>query len=182
MRTIQTALILVVGALTGITPRSVSGAETWLEMQGPHFTAVSNAGEGSTRNMLWQFEQIRSAMAALWPWMKTDLPKPVLVIGAKDESTVRLLAPEYWGIEAVRACLAVAMLPFGGTGVPKDETRAVATLQQLCDGGLLEACAQWAVIVASGPKPDIPKARQLLTKSCEGSLAPACEMLKSLPK
>lgn len=96
MRRIQTALIVVVGVLAGITPRSVSGAETWLEMQGPHFTAVSNAGEGSTRNMLWQFEQIRSAMAALWPWMKTDLPKPVLVIGAKDESTVRLLAPEYW--------------------------------------------------------------------------------------
>jgi len=65
-------------------------------MQSPHFKAVSNCGEGSTRSVLWQFEQIRSAMAALWPWLKTDLPKPILAIGAKDEATMRLLAPEYW--------------------------------------------------------------------------------------
>ncbi len=96
MPRIQTALILVVGVLAGLAPRSATAADTWLEMQSPHFKAVSNGGEGSTRSVLWQFEQIRSAMAALWPWMKSDLPKPVLVIGAKDEATMRLLAPEYW--------------------------------------------------------------------------------------
>jgi TPR repeat protein len=96
MPRVRTALVFVVGVVAGLAPCSASAADTWLEMQSPHFTALSNGGEGSTRNVLWQFEQIRSAMAALWPWMKTDLAKPVLVIGAKDEATVRLLAPEYW--------------------------------------------------------------------------------------
>jgi TPR repeat protein len=74
------------------------------------------------------------------------------------------------------------MLQFRGTGVPKDEARALSTLEQLCDGGLFESCTQWAVILASRQKPDIPKARQLLTRSCDGGLSQACEMLKSLPK
>ena len=34
----------------------------------------------------------------------------------------------------------------------------------------------------SRPKPDIAKARQLLTKSCDAGLAQACEVLKSTPK
>ena len=97
MRRIKTSLFVVTSLLAGIVAaRSAAAADTWLEMQSPHFKALSNAGEGSTRNVLVQFEQIRGAMAALWPWMKTDLPKPILVIGAKDETTMRLLAPEYW--------------------------------------------------------------------------------------
>jgi tetratricopeptide (TPR) repeat protein len=97
MQSTKTALIGVAILLASTAaPRSAAAAETWLEMQSPHFKALSNAGEGSTRNVLWQFEQIRAAMAALWPWMKTELPKPVLVIGARDEATVRQLAPEYW--------------------------------------------------------------------------------------
>ena len=97
MRRIKTSLFVVAGLLAStVAARSAAAADTWLEMQSPHFNALSNAGEGSTRNVLVQFEQIRGAMAALWPWMKTDLPKPILVIGAKDETTMRLLAPEYW--------------------------------------------------------------------------------------
>jgi tetratricopeptide (TPR) repeat protein len=96
MRNNQTAVIPVVCVLALLMVRSASAADTWLDMQSPHFRTLSNAGEGSTRNVLWQFEQIRGAMAALWPWMKTDPSKPILVIGAKDEATMRLLAPEYW--------------------------------------------------------------------------------------
>ena len=90
MQRIKMAVVAGLLAL-GAAPRIASAADTWLEMQSQHFTAISNGGEDSTRTVLWQFEQIRSAMAALWPWMKTDLAKPVLVIGEKDEATVRLL-------------------------------------------------------------------------------------------
>jgi TPR repeat protein len=82
-----------------------------------------------------------------------------------------------------RACLVIAVMQIRGDGVPKDEARAFSTFEQLCDGGLLESCAQWAVILASRPqKPDLVKARQLLTRGCDGGLAQACEMLKSFPK
>jgi TPR repeat protein len=74
------------------------------------------------------------------------------------------------------------MLQFRGSGVRKDEARALTMLEQLCDGGLFESCTQWAVILTSRQKPDTPKVRQLLTKSCDGGLSQACEMLKSLPK
>jgi hypothetical protein len=68
MQSTKTALIGVAILLASTAaPRSAAAAETWLEMQSPHFKALSNAGEGSTRNVLWQFEQIRAAMAALWP-------------------------------------------------------------------------------------------------------------------
>jgi TPR repeat protein len=70
-----------------------------------------------------------------------------------------------------------------GEGLPKDEARAFATFEQLCNDGLPESCTQWAVILASHPqKPDMAKARQILTKSCGGGFAQACEMLKSMPK
>jgi TPR repeat protein len=82
-----------------------------------------------------------------------------------------------------RACLLMAVMQMRGDGVTKDEARALATFEQLCNGGLPDSCTQWAVILASHPqKPDIAKARQLLTKSCDGGFAPACEVLKSMPK
>lgn len=96
MQRIKTVWVVAILLASTAAPPSAAAADTWVEMQSPHFQALSNAGQGSTRNVLWQFEQIRAAMAALWPWMKTDLPKPILVIGAKDETTMRQLAPEYW--------------------------------------------------------------------------------------
>jgi hypothetical protein len=44
----------------------------------------------------WQFEQIRAAMTAIWPWMRGELDRPVMVVAAKDENTMKLLAPQYW--------------------------------------------------------------------------------------
>jgi TPR repeat protein len=70
-----------------------------------------------------------------------------------------------------------------GSGVPKDEARAFATMDRLCTDGLLESCAQLAALIASHPeKPDMDRARQLLTRSCNGGYAMACDLLKSFPK
>ena len=72
-------------------------------MKSPHFTVVSNASEGSTRRLAWQLEQVRSATAALWSWARADLNKPLSVIVAKDENSLRALAPQYWeGRRSVR--------------------------------------------------------------------------------
>jgi tetratricopeptide (TPR) repeat protein len=35
-------------------------------------------------------------VATLWPWARTDLPKPMLVIAVKDEQSMKVLAPGYW--------------------------------------------------------------------------------------
>jgi TPR repeat protein len=75
---------------------SATAADQWIEVTSPHFRVVSNAGDRSTRKLAWQLEQIRSAVSGLFAWAKVDLTKPLLVIAAKDESSMRLLAPEYW--------------------------------------------------------------------------------------
>ena len=82
-----------------------------------------------------------------------------------------------------RGCLALAVMQARGNGIPKDEARASSTFEQLCNGGLLESCTQWAVLLASRPQnPDLSRARQLLSKSCDGGFTQACDLMKSLPK
>lgn len=94
-RSVTIALLLTVLSAPAST-RAVAAPDTWSEVKSPHFIVWSNASEGSTRTLVWQLEQIRSAMSVLWPWMKVDLPKPMLVFGAKDEASIKALVPQYF--------------------------------------------------------------------------------------
>jgi TPR repeat protein len=76
--------------------------ERWLELRGPHFTVISDAGERDTRQLLWQFEQVRGIFEPLWPWAKLDPGRPVVVHGAKDEATLKRLLPGYWEVKGGR--------------------------------------------------------------------------------
>ena len=71
-------------------------ADTWVEVKSAHFTVVSNASDKRAREVAWQFEQIRSAIVAIWPWVKGDLERPVFVVAAKDANTMKVLTPQYW--------------------------------------------------------------------------------------
>ena len=75
---------------------TVLAADQWIEVKSAHFTVVSNAGERTTRRLVWQLEQVRSALTGLFSWAKPELNKPFRVIVAKDETTMRALAPQYW--------------------------------------------------------------------------------------
>ena len=80
-------------------------------------------------------------------------------------------------------CVGFALLQARGNGIPKDAAKAQATLTELCTDGVLEACTQLAVlIVPGGTAADLTRARELLTKACDGKHARACELLKSMPK
>jgi hypothetical protein len=82
--------------LLAFAPARARAADTWTETKSAHFTVWSNAGDRPTRDLLWQFEQIRFAVATLWPWTQLDLAKPMLVLIAKDEANMKALAPRYW--------------------------------------------------------------------------------------
>jgi hypothetical protein len=71
-------------------------ADTWIEVKSPNFTVVSNTSEKRAREVAWQFEQIRTAMLAVWPWVQGNLDRPVQVVAAKDENTMKVLVPQYW--------------------------------------------------------------------------------------
>jgi TPR repeat protein len=74
----------------------IQAADQWIEVKSPHFLVTSNAGQGDARDLAWQLEQIRSAIAALWPWARVDLNKPLTVLVVRDEASMKALAPEYW--------------------------------------------------------------------------------------
>ncbi len=75
----------------------IAAAESsWIELKTAHFTVVSNAGDGNTRTIAWQLEQVRSAIAAISPWARVELARPLLVLAVRDEYWMRTLAPKYW--------------------------------------------------------------------------------------
>ena len=78
-----------------LTSSAALAADAWKELKSAHFTVWSNARDGDTRELLWQVEQVRSALASLWPWMKVD-GRPVRIIVARDEKALKALVPEYW--------------------------------------------------------------------------------------
>ena len=88
-------VVAVLSVLVAWFPPRAAAADEWTETKSAHFTIWSNAGDGQTRDLLWQFEQIRFAVKTLWPWT-LELTKPMLVLGVKDEEGMKALAPRYW--------------------------------------------------------------------------------------
>jgi TPR repeat protein len=77
--------------------RTASAAERpWLEVKSPHFTILTDGDVANGREVAWQFEQMRAALAKLLPWAKLTTDKPVLVLAARDQATLKTLAPVYW--------------------------------------------------------------------------------------
>jgi TPR repeat protein len=76
-----------------------------------------------------------------------------------------------------------AVLQSRGIGMPKDSAAAQAALTELCTRDAIDACAELALIILpSGTPADRSRARELLTRACNGKHAQACEFLKSLPQ
>ena len=88
--------LLAVVASLGWGSAAVHAADSWIEVKSDHFLVISNASDGTARNVAWQFEQIRSVVGATFPWAKLDLARPLTVIALKDENSMRAMAPGYW--------------------------------------------------------------------------------------
>jgi len=86
------ALLVLAASLSSLS----AADDPWVEVKSPNFTVVSNAGEGRARNVAWQFEQIRAAIQIGWPWARVQLDRPVIVVAAKDENSMKLLIPGFW--------------------------------------------------------------------------------------
>jgi tetratricopeptide (TPR) repeat protein len=80
-------------------PMAAAADRPWLEVKSPHFIVLSDAGENSARTIAWQFEQVRSVLEKLLPWTRLDTDKPVVVFAARNEQTLKTLAPSYWEVK-----------------------------------------------------------------------------------
>src|SRR4051812_17811324 len=89
-----------VGILTiVILLRVVTGAaaqDGWVQVASPNFTVIANGGDKRARDIALQFERYRAAVQTGWGWARQQFDRPVVVIAAKDEATMKVLAPQYW--------------------------------------------------------------------------------------
>ena len=81
-----------------------------------------------------------------------------------------------------RACAQYAVMQSQGQGVPRDRERALSTLKGLCDEGFDDGCVGWAIVLASGSRTDVVKAKQLLQAICDRGSEEACALSKSMPR
>ena len=60
---------------------------------------ASNAGESAARGVAEDFEQIRSLFHTTFQELRIDPGQPVVILAARDEATMQMLAPEEGGGE-----------------------------------------------------------------------------------
>lgn len=102
MRSLQRALQGLFGYLLGGTalflPPTMAAdkSETWVEVRSPHFLVASNAGEKQARRVADQFEQIRATFQKSLNNIRVDPGKPIVVLAAKNEASLKALLPEFW--------------------------------------------------------------------------------------
>ena len=82
-----------------LLPVSTSAADSWIEVQSPHFRVQSNAGEKEARRVADQFEQIRNMFHIAFATLRVDPPQPIVIVAAKNENTMKLFLPEEWEVK-----------------------------------------------------------------------------------
>jgi hypothetical protein len=94
MRHRLTARHLLVLCLALLTPLHAS-AQTWREIQSPHFRVLTDGTDAEGRNVAHEFEQMRSVFAALFKNPVLDTGAPLLIV-AVHEPGLKTLAPVFY--------------------------------------------------------------------------------------
>ena len=95
-RRAQAAMTALCAALVIASWTLAAADRPWVEVTSPHFTVISDAGDRHAVMAAWQFEQVRAVLQRLWPWANLATGKPVVVFAARDENTLKSLAPKFW--------------------------------------------------------------------------------------
>ena len=85
-------LVLIVGGLV-----SVQAEEQWSEVRSPHFNVLTNRGEQRGRDVVLQFEQMRSLFAQLFFKDQVDPSIPLQIVGLKNQKQLSGYAPLFQG-------------------------------------------------------------------------------------
>ncbi len=76
-------------------PASSSSAQTWREVQSPHFRVVTDGSVREGRDVAREFEQMRSVFADRSPGAVLDTGAPLLIL-AVHQTGLHALAPSVW--------------------------------------------------------------------------------------
>ena len=74
-----------------------AGEPQWVEVQSPHFSVVTDAGEKRGRETAVKFEQMRAVFGAMLAKAKVNLPVPMQIIAFRNTKELRQFAPLFHG-------------------------------------------------------------------------------------
>jgi len=89
-------LILLPLFLLALGPLGAADKDTWTEVRSPNFTVISSVGDKHGRNIADQFETFRAVFAQLFPKIRVDLGKPLIILAVRNEKELKQLIPAYW--------------------------------------------------------------------------------------
>src|SRR6266851_5695660 len=95
-RRLASLLFYVSTALTATPPALASEAQ-WIEVQSPHFSVVTDAGEKRGRETAMRFEQMRAVFSALLTKANVNIPIPLQIVAFRNAKEFRQFAPLWNG-------------------------------------------------------------------------------------
>jgi len=72
-----------------------SSAQTWRDIQSPHFRVVTDGSEKDGRDVAKEFEQMRSVFAARFENLTLETGAPLLIVAVREPG-LHALAPRFW--------------------------------------------------------------------------------------
>jgi tetratricopeptide (TPR) repeat protein len=93
---LASALFSVSAVLSAVPLASASDAQ-WIEIQSPHFSVVTDAGEKRGRETAMRFEQMRSVFGTLLTKVNVNLPIPLQIVAFRNSKEFRQFAPLWHG-------------------------------------------------------------------------------------
>jgi len=88
--------LVILSLLLSVCVLRAASKDTWIEVQSPHFTVISNAGDKEARKVADQFEEFREVFHTTFPNWRLDLGKPLIIFAVRNEDSLRVLLPAYW--------------------------------------------------------------------------------------
>jgi len=92
---LQRLLPACVAACLALLHSSPASAQTWREIQSPHFQVVTDGSEKDGRDVAKEFEQMRTVFAGRYNHLTLETGAPLLIVAVREPG-LHTLAPVFW--------------------------------------------------------------------------------------
>jgi tetratricopeptide (TPR) repeat protein len=99
LRLLLLSAALLCGARGEACEATSEAIDAWVEVRSAHFVVASNAGESDARRIVAEFERVRAIFHGAFPKFRVDPAQPIVILAARDEATMKVIAPDEWGSE-----------------------------------------------------------------------------------
>jgi tetratricopeptide (TPR) repeat protein len=90
-------LVVLFAATLSAAPRVSAAEPQWIEIQSPHFSVITDAGEKRGREVAMRFEQMRAVFGALMTKANVNIPIPLQIVAFRNTKELRQIAPLWHG-------------------------------------------------------------------------------------